>query len=95
MSAPYTGPNKHWSPLERAGVNSSFPSWTDALFPMPGGPGSRDRVLVHDEFDQDNARLLSEDKFRENLAFYNHQSRNPADQQWKRVKSKHKNKKRR
>lgn len=95
MSAPYTGPNKHWSPLERAGVNSSFSSWTDALFPIPGGSGSRDRVLVHDEFDQDQARLPSEDEFRENLAIYNQQSRNPADQQWKRVKSKHKNKKRR
>ncbi len=87
MSPPYTGPNKHWSPLERAGVNSSFPTWMDALFPLPGIPigNSSDREITG--LDQQSRRMPGEHDFQENLERYMLLSRNPADQQGIRVKT--------
>jgi len=79
MSAPFTGPNKHWSPLERAGVHSSFSSVLDALFPLPGErEGNRaSRKMAWSGIDP--SLVPSEDQFRENLAWFKHESRNLAD----------------
>jgi hypothetical protein len=95
MSAPYTGPNKHWSPLERAGVNSSFPTWTEALFPLPGAPDRCSSDTMRAVSELVNHQVPSEPEFRENLERYKLLSRNPANQQGKRVKSEHEKKKRR
>lgn len=36
FSSPFTGPNKHTTPLRRAGVNSRYENYLEALFPMDG-----------------------------------------------------------
>jgi len=89
MSAPYTGPNKHWSPLERAGVNSSFPTWIEALFPLPAAPGKCSSEMTVLRSDREGQPVPSEHDFQENLERYMRLSRNPADQKGKRVKSQH------
>lgn len=95
MSTPYSGPNKHWSPLERAGVNSSYQTWIEALFPLPGsrdGDWSRMDTGVPS---QEALPVPSEEDLRENLERYKLLSRNPADQRGKRVKTQHEKIKRR
>ena len=87
MSPPYTGPNRFSSPLERAGVDSSFSTWLEALFPISGKPVSQDHHSQSIGINQDMQEAPSTDVFRENLARYKHASRNLAVQQPKRVKS--------
>ncbi len=95
MSPPYTGPNKYSSPLERAGVDSSFSTWVEALFPISGRPVQ----LVHPDqgvgIGPNMQEAPSMDVFRENLARYKHASRNLADQHPKRGKPKRDKNKRR
>jgi hypothetical protein len=95
MSAPYTGPNKHWSPLERAGVNSSFLTWIEALFPLPAAPGWCSSEMTIIRSDREGQPVPSEPDFQENLERYMRLSRNLADQKGKRVKSQHEKIKRR
>jgi hypothetical protein len=87
MSAPYTGPNKHWSPLERTGINSSFPTWIEALFPLPASPGECSSEMTILRSDREGQPVPSEPDFQENFERYIRLSRNPADQKGKRVKS--------
>ena len=79
MSEPFTGPNKHWSPLERAGVHSSFSSFLDALFSAPNErEGSKTSRNV--AWSGINPSLVpSESQIRENLARYKQGSGNLAD----------------
>jgi len=95
MSAPYTGPNKHCSPLERAGVNSSFPTWVEALFPLPAAPGRCSSEMKIIRSDRESLPVPSEHDFQENLERYMQLSRNLADQKGKRVNSQHEKIKRR
>ena len=95
MSAPYTGPNKHWSPLERAGVYASFPTWIEALFPLPGVPGRCSSDVKIRVSDSEHDQVPDEHDFQEYLERYMVLSRNLADQKGKRVKSQHEKIKRR
>jgi hypothetical protein len=79
MSAPFTGPNNHWSPLERAGVHSSFSSFLDAIFPLPG---ERERHNADQKIAWtgiDPPPVPSEDQFRENLVMFKLVSKNLAE----------------
>ncbi|MEX2756774.1 MAG: hypothetical protein Q6365_015335, partial [Candidatus Sigynarchaeota archaeon] len=95
MSAPCSGPNKHWSPLERAGVNSSYQTWIEALFPLPGSRDRDSSWIVAGVPGQEALPVPSEADFRENLERYKQLFRNPADQRGRRVKTKHEKIKRR
>ena len=43
MSPAYTGPNKHKSPLERAGIHSQYKDHLYALFPSDRKKNSPDK----------------------------------------------------
>jgi hypothetical protein len=79
MSAPFTGPNKHWSPLERAGVHSSFSSVLDALFPLPGERESHKASHKIAWTGIEPSPVPSEDRFRENLVRFKLASKNLAE----------------
>lgn len=44
LSRPFTGPNKHTTPLERAGVHSKYEHYLDALFPLAQPASEPSRV---------------------------------------------------
>ena len=95
MSPPFTGKNRDRSPLERAGVHSSFSSWLDALFPLPGQSGTRDGKIDFSWPTEGRDPAPSENDFRENFARYKAIASNPADHRAKREDSKRDKRKRR
>lgn len=95
MSTPYTGPNRNQSPLARAGVHTSFSTWWDALFPLPGGAGPRDVDLDLGWSRDEREPGRREDGFRQDLERCAVLSRNLANHREERVNTKRVRKNRR